>query len=144
VLSQCTTVNRIAYWLAQMGDESAASSTPKKFSPAESRDRWKYKGRTWIQITWESNYAAFSNWLFGKGLISSPTYFVDHSEGTSPVAVGRLWDRRGTGLLPERRSTACVTPGISLKSPSSSTAGRTAPLTVSLDETGRCRSAINY
>jgi predicted chitinase len=94
-LSQCTTVNRIAYWLAQMGHESGSFVYTEEIqSGDESTDRWKYKGRTWIQITWQSNYAAFSQWLYGKGLTSSPTYFVDNPKELAQLqwaALGPAW-----------------------------------------------------
>jgi predicted chitinase len=76
-LSQCDTVTRIAYWLAQMGHESGGFQYTEEIqSGDESQDRWKYKGRTWIQITWMENYAGFSRWAHGKGLVDSPDYFV--------------------------------------------------------------------
>lgn len=92
-LSQCTNVKRIAMWLAQIGLESASFVYTEEIqSGDESTDRWKYKGRTWIQITWSYNYAAFSKWLFDKGLISSPTYFLDNPK--------QLADERWAGIGP--------------------------------------------
>lgn len=82
--AECTNVNRIAMWLAQIGHESAGFNATEEYDhgrnhgdPNEVTDRWKYKGRTWIQITWQSNYAGFSKWCHGRGLVPSPTYFVD-------------------------------------------------------------------
>lgn len=75
----CTNVNRIAMWLAQIGHESGSFVYTEEIqSGDEFTDRWKYKGRTWIQITWQSNYAQFSQWCFNKGLVVSPSYFVDN------------------------------------------------------------------
>jgi predicted chitinase len=77
--SQCTTVNRIAMWLAQVGHESDGFRTTEEYeSGDESQERWLYKGRTWIQITGRSNYAGFSQWCFDRQLVSSPTYFVEN------------------------------------------------------------------
>lgn len=77
--ASCTTVDRIAMWLAQIGHESDGFNATEEYASGdESTDRWKYKGRTWIQITWQSNYAQFSQWCFNKGLVVSPTYFVDN------------------------------------------------------------------
>lgn len=77
--SGCTSVNRIAMWLAQIGHESDGFNATEEYANGdESTDRWKYKGRTWIQITWSSNYAQFSQWCFNKGLVPSPSYFVDN------------------------------------------------------------------
>jgi predicted chitinase len=93
--SQCGSVDRIAMWLAQIGHESANFRATEEFqSGDESTDRWKYKGRTWIQITWHSNYADFSRWAFGKGLVSSPTYFVDRPKELADMrwaGVGPAW-----------------------------------------------------
>lgn len=105
--AECTNVNRIAMWLAQCGEESAGFSTTEEFASGaayEGRcddlgncspgDGVKYKGRTWIQITGKAHYQEFSQWAFGKGLISSATQFVDNptSLGDLPWAgIGAAW-----------------------------------------------------
>lgn len=78
--SQCTNVNRIAMWLAQMGHESAGFNATEEYANGDggATERWLYKGRTWIQITWKSNYAGFSKWAYDNGFLRSPNYFVDH------------------------------------------------------------------
>jgi putative chitinase len=94
-LSECLNVNRIAMWLAQVGHESAGFNATEEYqSGDESTDRWKYKGRTWIQITWSYNYAAFSQWACGLGLVSSPTYFVDNPTELAELrwaGIGPAW-----------------------------------------------------
>lgn len=78
--SDCTTVKRIAMWLAQIGHESDSFNATEEYASGdESTDRWKYKGRTWIQITWQVNYAGFSQWAYERDLVSSPDYFVRNS-----------------------------------------------------------------
>ena len=93
--SQCNNVNRIAMWLAQIGHESAGFNATEEYqSGDESTDRWRYKGRTWIQITWQSNYAGLSKWAFGKGLIPTPTYFVDNPKKLAEIqyaGLGPAW-----------------------------------------------------
>ena len=93
--SQCDNVNRIAMWLAQIGHESAGFNATEEYQNGdESTDRWKYKGRTWIQITWRSNYDGLSRWAFGKGLIPSPTYFVDNPRKLAEIqyaGLGPAW-----------------------------------------------------
>lgn len=96
-LAQCNTVNRIAMWLAQIGHESdgfKATEEYQKDGPGWSDDRRTYLGRTWIQITWKSNYAGFSKWAWGLGMVGSPSYFVDHPAELADdrwAAVGPAW-----------------------------------------------------
>lgn len=80
--SQCNTVNRIAMWLAQEGEESAGFTATVEIG---NLDGTTYQGRTWEQITGAANYAAFSRWAFANNIpgVSSPTYFVDN-----PAALG--------------------------------------------------------
>lgn len=99
--ASCTNVNRIAMWLAQIGHESDGFNATEEYDsganhgdPAETTDRWKYKGRTWIQITWQSNYAQFSQWCFNKKLVVSPTYFVDNPRELADLqwaGLGAAW-----------------------------------------------------
>jgi predicted chitinase len=77
--SECTTPLRIAMWLAQIGHESDNFNATEEYQSGDiGQDRWKYKGRTWIQITWRANYLGFSRWCHGRGLVPTTTYFVDH------------------------------------------------------------------
>lgn len=93
--SQCTTPRRIAMWLAQIGHESDNFNATEEYADGdESTDRWKYKGRTWIQITWSYNYADFSRWCAARGLVDYPTYFLDHPQELADVrwaALGPAW-----------------------------------------------------
>lgn len=92
-LSDCTTAARIAAWLAQIGHESAGFNATEEYASGdESTDRWRYKGRTWIQITWRANYAGFSQWAHRKGLVDSADYFVRNPK--------RLADLRWAGIGP--------------------------------------------
>lgn len=92
-LSECSNVKRVAAWLAQIGHESAGFQATEEYASGdETTDRWKYKGRTWIQITWEANYAGFSRWAFANNLIDAPNYFVRYPK--------RLADLRWAGIGP--------------------------------------------
>lgn len=95
IASDCTNPRRIAMWLAQPGHESDGFETTEEYeSGDESTDRWRYKGRTWIQITWQSNYAAFSKWCFDRGLVPDPAYFVNHPKELADLkwaALGPAW-----------------------------------------------------
>lgn len=89
--SQCTNVNRIAMWLAQIGEESASFTATVEIGDI---DGTTYQGRTWIQITGAANYGSFSQWAFSQGLVSSPTYFVDNPAALGDpqwAAVGPAW-----------------------------------------------------
>jgi predicted chitinase len=91
VASQCTNVNRIAMWLAQIGEESAGFTATVEIGDI---DGTTYQGRTWIQITGEGNYAAFSAWAFQANIpgVTSADYFVNN-----PAALG---DEQYAGIGP--------------------------------------------
>lgn len=80
--SECNTVNRIAMWLAQEGEESAGFTATVEIGDL---DGSTYQGRTWEQITGLANYAAFSQWAYDNNVegVISPTFFVDN-----PAALG--------------------------------------------------------
>jgi putative chitinase len=86
---ECVNVNRIAMWCAQIGHESGGLFYTEEIADGsayegradlgntQTGDGVRFKGRSWIQITGRSNYARLSQWAFGKGLVPSPTEFVD-------------------------------------------------------------------
>jgi putative chitinase len=77
VKANCTNPRRIAAALAQWVIESGHFVyTEEIASGPESEERWKYKGRTWVQLTWLENYRGFSVWCHGLGLVPTPDYFV--------------------------------------------------------------------
>lgn len=96
-LAQCNTPRRIAMWLAQIGHESdgfRATEEYQKNGPDWSDDRRIYLGRTWIQITWKTNYAGFSLWCYQGTFVNSPTYFVDNPRELAEdewAAIGPAW-----------------------------------------------------
>jgi putative chitinase len=73
----CTNPRRIAAALAQWVVESGHFVYTEEIADGpESEERWKYKGRTWIQLTWLENYEGFSRWCYSLGLVPTPDYFV--------------------------------------------------------------------
>lgn len=90
-LSDCTNVLRVATWLAQIGHESAFKYTEEI---DKSGSYAPYIGRTWIQITWESNYRSFSRWAFENGLVDSPDFFVKDYKALADLrwaGIGPAW-----------------------------------------------------
>lgn len=90
IACECNNVNRIAMAGAQLGHESLGLYYSEEIASGaryEGRsdlgntqpgDGVRFKGRSWIQVTGRHNYTALSKWAFGKGLVPTPTYFVDN------------------------------------------------------------------
>lgn len=86
----CTTVERAAMWCAQLGHESLGLRYMEELadgSAYEGRadlgntragDGVRFKGRGPIQVTGRANYTECSQWAYSRGLVSTPTFFVDH------------------------------------------------------------------
>ncbi|MCG7607068.1 M15 family metallopeptidase [Mycobacterium sp. CnD-18-1] len=102
----CTNVNRIAMWCAQIGHESAGLYYTEEIASGaayEGRadlgntqpgDGVRFKGRSWIQITGRSNYTRLSQWAFNKGLVPTRTFFVDNPARLSDdqyAGLGAAW-----------------------------------------------------
>lgn len=85
-----TTFLRAAHFIAQMGHESGGLRWLEEIhdgSNYEGRkdlgntvagDGRRFKGRGIVQVTGRYNYGRFSQWAHGKGLVDSPTFFVDN------------------------------------------------------------------
>lgn len=106
IASECTNINRIAMWLAQMGHESAGFKATEEYasgSDYEGRldlgntqrgDGVRFKGRSWVQITGRHNYTQLSKWAHGKGIVPTPTFFVDNPTRLAEVqyaGLGPAW-----------------------------------------------------
>lgn len=104
--AKCTTPPRIGMFIAQTQHEADDYNATEEYASGEAYngrvelgntqpgDGPRFKGRTWIQVTGRTHYAEFSRWAFDRGLISSPTYFVDHPTELADVrwaGIGAAW-----------------------------------------------------
>ena len=94
VQASCTTVNRVAMLVAQVGHESlglkymheiwgptAAQRTYQgRMGNTQPGDGKKYMGHGPLQITGKDNHAAVSRWAFAHGYVPTATYFVDNPD----------------------------------------------------------------
>ncbi|MFC9769033.1 peptidoglycan DD-metalloendopeptidase family protein [Rhodococcus jostii] len=90
IAADCTTVNRVAMFCAQVGHESGGLRWMEEIadgSAYEGRtdlgntapgDGRRYKGHGPIQITGRYNHTKVSEWAHGRGLVPTSTYFVDN------------------------------------------------------------------
>lgn len=90
--SDCTTVNRIAMWCAQIGHESGGLQWMEELASGQEYegrtdlgnvvpgDGRRYKGRGPIQVTGRHNYAKLSEWAYAQGLVPTPSFFIDNPD----------------------------------------------------------------
>uniref|UniRef100_A0AAU8GR33 Lysin A n=1 Tax=Mycobacterium phage BabyBack TaxID=3158877 RepID=A0AAU8GR33_9CAUD len=79
ILAECTTFPRLAMFIAQTAWESDGYKATEEYANGPAHDeRWIYKGRTWIQLTWRSAYEGFGRWCHARGLVDDPMVFVNN------------------------------------------------------------------
>lgn len=81
-----------AAFLATMAQESASFRTTEEYSKTgRYAPHW---GRTFEQITWESNYAAFGAWCVSRGLLTDKDAFVKDPKKLADIRwawLGGIW-----------------------------------------------------
>ncbi|AHG24053.1 lysin A [Mycobacterium phage LittleGuy] len=79
IQAECNTFPRIAMFLAQTCWESDQYRATEEYANGPmNEERWIYKGRTWIQLTWRSAYEGFGRWCHARGLVDDPMVFVNN------------------------------------------------------------------
>lgn len=89
----CTSIDRIAMWMAQIGHESSGLLYMQEqggdayfsrnydnrpdLGNTQPGDGARFHGRGPIQVTGRLHYTALSLWAYKQGLVASPTFFVD-------------------------------------------------------------------
>jgi len=138
--ADCTTELRAAMWCAQLGHESEGlrwmeeqnwsggrQSDDEYFARYDNRadlgngpgEGLRYRGRGPIQITGRHHYSELSRWAHGRGLVPSPTFFVDQPEQLASTRygfVGAVWywtvARPQINALADRQDLEAVTRAI--------------------------------
>lgn len=87
-----TTVDSVAAFVSECMMESAYFRTTEEYSKTGSYA--PYIGRTFIQLTWKSNYQKFGKWCYEQGLVSDANYFVNNPKALADLkwaALGGVW-----------------------------------------------------
>lgn len=88
-----------ASFLATMAQESAYFRTTTEYGSGQ---RYApYIGRTFEQVTWESNYRAFGRWCHARRLVADPETFVRNPRSLSDYRwawLGGVWYFEANGL----------------------------------------------
>ena len=106
----CTTINRIAMWGAQIGHEAVGLLYMAEiWGPTAAQrgyegridlgntvagDGYRFRGSGPIQVTGRHNFTVLSQWAFSRGLVPTPTFFVDNPDelrGDRYGFVGVTW-----------------------------------------------------
>jgi hypothetical protein len=86
------TINSYAALVSECMMESAYFRTTQEYASTGAYQ--PYRGRTFIQITWKDNYAAFGKWCLSVGLVADADYFVKNPTKLADLkwaAIGGVW-----------------------------------------------------
>lgn len=114
IVGAVTSQVRADMFLSQIGHESVSLQYTEEIGGGAGHDYYPYCGRTFIQITWDYNYAAFGAWLHGKGLLTDPAYFVRNPARLADLRWAWLgaiwfWTTHGLNKLADTGDVAAVT-----------------------------------
>lgn len=102
IAADCTTVNRVAMFCAQVGHESGGLRWMEEIADGSAYewrqdlgnvnpgDGRRYKGHGPIQITGRYNHTKVSEWAYGRGLVPTVDFFVKWPEGLASDEYGFL------------------------------------------------------
>jgi predicted chitinase len=107
IAADCTTVERAAGWISQLGCESGGlrwftelGDNCRRYEGradlgnTQPGDGCRYKGRGPIQVTGRAHYANLSRWAHERGLVPTPTFFEDRPEELAAEHygfIGAVW-----------------------------------------------------
>lgn len=108
--AQCTTKNRAAMFLAQVGHESGGLRWFRELSDGKylrgrpdlghaAHEGEQFKGAGPLQITGKVNYRAFGQWCLSQGLVSDPDVFVKDAYHKHSLGKPILMEEPGWGWL---------------------------------------------
>lgn len=102
IAADCTTVNRVAMFCAQVGHESGGLQWMEEIADGSAYewrqdlgnvnpgDGRRFKGHGPIQITGRYNHTKVSEWAYGRGLVPTVDFFVTWPEGLASDQYGFL------------------------------------------------------
>lgn len=97
IQANCTTINRVAMFCAQVGEESGGLQWLQELASGEMYegrkdlgnihpgDGVRFKGRGILQVTGRTHYGDFGTWCHRQGLLDAPDFFL-----TNPTALAAL------------------------------------------------------
>lgn len=96
----------VAIFVATLLQESAWLATTVEYG-SDTKKYDPYRGRTFEQITWKDNYAAFGDWAMRQGYTNSADFFVKNPEELGDLKwawLGGVWyfDNRKLWALAEK------------------------------------------
>lgn len=132
IAAGCTTFDRAAMWIAQIGHESKGLQyMAELWGPTRDQqtyegrrdlgntqpgDGYRYRGRGPIQVTGRGHYTELSRWAHEHGHVPTPTFFVDNPDELATPRygfLGAVWywtvERPDINALADKQDLRAVT-----------------------------------